>query len=67
MAKTRVFIDTNIIIEAFRTRCWAAICNKFAIETVDKCVEEALTGNPDDPRHIHIHRDTLLEGLTGRH
>ena len=38
MAKTRVFIDTNIIIGAFRTGCWVAICNKFAIETVDKCV-----------------------------
>jgi len=67
MAKTRVFIDTNIIIEAFRTGCWTAICNKFAIETVDKCVEEALTGNPDDPARIHIDRDALLEGLAGRH
>ncbi|MBV2090309.1 MAG: hypothetical protein K1562_03310 [Candidatus Thiodiazotropha sp. (ex. Lucinisca nassula)] len=67
MAKTRVFIDTNIIIEAFRTGCWTAICNKFDIVTVDKCVEEALTGNPDDPGHVHIDRDALLEGLAGRH
>jgi len=67
MAKTRVFIDTNIIIEAFRTGCWTAICNKFAIETVDKCVEEALTGNPDDPGRVHIDRDALLEGLADRH
>lgn len=67
MAKTRVFIDTNIIIEAFRTGCWTAICNKFDIETVDKCVEEALTGNPDDSGHVHIDRDALLEGLAGRH
>lgn len=67
MAKTRVFIDTNIIIEAFRTGCWTAICNKFAVETVDKCVEEALTGNPDDPGRVHIDKDALLEGLAGRH
>jgi hypothetical protein len=67
MAKTRVFIDTNIIIEAFRTGCWTAICNKFDIETVDKCVEEALTGNPDDPGYVHIDRDALLEGLAGRY
>jgi len=67
MAKTRVFIDTNIIIEAFRTGCWTAICNKFAIETVDKCVEEALTGNPREPGHVHIDRATLVGGLAGRH
>lgn len=67
MAKTRAFVDTNIIIEAFRTGCWTAVCNKFAIETVDKCVEEALTGNPEDPGHIHIDRDVLLEGLAARH
>ena len=67
MAKTRVFVDTNILIEAFRTGCWTAICNKFDIETVDKCVEEALTGNPDDPTRVHIDRDALLEGLAGRH
>ena len=67
MAKTRVFIDTNIIIEAFRTGCWTAVCNKFDIETVDKCIEEVLTGNPDDPGHVHIDRDALLEGLAGRH
>ncbi len=67
MAKTRVFIDTNIIIAAFQTGCWTAICNKFDIETVDKCVEEALTGNPDDHARVHINRDTLLDGLAGRH
>lgn len=66
MANTRVFIDTNIIIEAFRTGCWTAICNRFAIETVDKCVEEALTGNADDARHVHVDRDVLLEGLAAR-
>lgn len=67
MAKTRVFIDTNIIIESFRTECWTAICNQFAIETVEKCVEEALTGDPSDPERIEIDRDTLLEGLAGKH
>ncbi|MBO4123014.1 hypothetical protein J5T34_19995 [Cupriavidus gilardii] len=45
MAKVRVFVDTNIILEAFRTGCWAAICERYAIETVEKCVEEALTGD----------------------
>lgn len=52
MQKTRVFADTNVILEAFRTNCWKAISSHFAIETVEKCVEETLTGNPGDPRHI---------------
>ena len=65
MAKTRVFIDTNIIIEAFRTGCWTSICNKFDVETVDKYVKEALTGKSDDHARVHIDRDVLLDGLAG--
>jgi len=54
MPKIRVFADTNVILESFRTGCWTAICNHFAIETVEKCVEETLTGNPGDPRHVAV-------------
>ena len=54
MVKVQVFADTNVILEAFRTGCWTAISNHFAIETVEKCVEETLTGNPGDPRHIAV-------------
>ena len=42
MPKIRVFADTNVILESFRTGCWTAISNHFAIETVEKCVEETL-------------------------
>ena len=54
MPKIRVFADTNVILESFRTGCWTAISNHFAIETVEKCVEETLTGNPGDPRHVAV-------------
>lgn len=67
MAKVRVFVDTNIILEAFRTGCWAAICERYAIETVEKCVEEALTGDLYDPRRIPVDRTALISGLNGRH
>lgn len=67
MPRTRVFVDTNIILEAFRTRCWTAICHQFDVETVEKCIEEALTGNPDDPRRVHVDRDVLIGGLAARH
>jgi hypothetical protein len=67
MPKTRVFADTNVILEAFRTGCWAALCHQFAVETVEKCVEEALTGNPDDPKHVAVPPADLHAGLTVRH
>lgn len=40
----RVFVDTNVIIEANRIGCWSAICSRFSVETVEKCFEEACTG-----------------------
>jgi hypothetical protein len=67
MTKSRVFVDTNVILEAFRTGCWEAICEHFAIETVEKCIEEALTGDPTEPGRIDVPCDTLVNGLTGRH
>ena len=48
MPKIRVFADTNVILESFRTGCWTAISSQFAVETVEKCVEETLI-KPGDP------------------
>ena len=67
MAKKRVFADTNVVIEAFRTGCWTALCERYDVVTVEKCVEEALTGNPDDPRHIAISVEDLNAGLATQH
>ena len=67
MPKIRVFADTNVILESFRTGCWTAISSHFAIETVQKCVEETLTGNPGDPRHVTVLPADLKAGLAGEH
>lgn len=67
MSKIRVFADTNVILEAFRTDCWSAISSHFTIETVEKCVEEALTGNPADSRHITVAPAKLKAGLASQH
>ena len=40
-----VLMDTNVIIEAHRTKCWGAVVNAFKVETVEKCCEEAATGD----------------------
>lgn len=39
-----ILVDTNVIIEARRTKSWSALCAQLSIETVEKCTEEALTG-----------------------
>ena len=67
MTKLRVFADTCVIIEAFRTGCWKALCSKFAIETVEKCIEEALTGDPFDKNRTKITLSQLTDGLAARH
>ncbi len=67
MPKIRVFAGTNVILESFRTGCWKAISNHFAIETVEKCIEETLTGDPTDPRHVAVTPAELHAGLTARH
>jgi len=67
MPEVRVFADTNVILEALRTRCWTAISTRFAVETVEKCVEETLTGNPYDPRQIAVAPADLHTGLAAQH
>ncbi len=67
MPNERVFVDTNVIIESFRTRCFTAICEHYAIETVEKCVEEAMTGDATDPRYVPVDAGMLNAGLGARH
>lgn len=67
MSKRRVFVDTNVILEAFRTDCWTAICQHYAIETVEKCIEETQTGDPTEPGRIVVDHRELTSGLTATH
>ena len=67
MTQSRVFVDTNVILEAFRTGCWSTICEHFAVETVEKCIEEALTGDPTEPGRVNVPAEELIGGLAARH
>nr|WP_281720301.1 hypothetical protein [Nitrosomonas nitrosa] len=49
-----VLVDTNIIIEAHRAKCWKAVVNAFKIQTVEKCCEEAATGDKRSADHVAI-------------
>jgi hypothetical protein len=62
-----LLVDTNIIIECFRTRCWAALCSHFAVETVERCYEEALTGDPLRPGYVEVDSAQLRSTLKQRH
>lgn len=67
MSKPRVLVDTCIIIEAFRTHCWTALCHTYSVETVEKCVEECATGDPFDPKRTIVPRPTLMASLACCH
>jgi hypothetical protein len=67
MSRTRVFVDTNVILEAVRINCWKQLCNRYAVETVDKCIEEARTGDPNDTSRIQVPDELLTPALLARH
>ncbi len=62
-----VLVDTNVIIEAVRTRCWTAITAHFSIQTVALCCEEALAGDPLRPGYVSVDPAQLDKGLRARH
>lgn len=62
-----VLVDTNVIIEAHRTHCWAAIADYFALETVEKCVEETQTGAQNRLPEQNIKQVKLKVSLSAVH
>ena len=62
-----VLVDTNVIIEAFRARCWRALTTHFTVETAEKCYEEALTDDPLKPDYTAVDAAQLRSGLHKRH
>jgi hypothetical protein len=47
--------------------CWSALCHRFDVETVEKCIEEACTGDSLNPNRTAIDRNALIGGLAVRH
>jgi hypothetical protein len=58
-----ILVDTNIIIESVRVKCWSAITGHFKIETVDKCCEEARTGDLHRPGYVQVSERDLKTRL----
>ncbi|MGA8260203.1 MAG: hypothetical protein WB783_08330 [Arenicellales bacterium] len=59
-------MDTNVIIEAIRMHCWHALCGHYRIETVEKCVEEARTGDAYRPGYVEVEDRDLRGRLVAR-
>lgn len=64
---TAVLVDTNVIIEAHRTKGWRALVGGYAVETVEDCVTETQTGFQRRRSEEAINRDQLLESLANVH
>jgi len=67
MARCRVFVDTNVLFEAFRVGAWNRFGGAYSVETVDKCVEETQTGDHSACGRIDVPLQQLKDGLTGVH
>ena len=58
-----VLMDTNVIIEAHRTKCWGAVVNAFKVETVEKCCEEAATGDKRRADYVVINVEAMKKSV----
>src|SRR5687768_15427494 len=58
-----VLVDTNIIIEAVRIGCWSALTAHFSMQTVEKCCEEARTGEAHRRNYVEVSEKVLREAL----
>lgn len=57
----RVFVDTNVIIEACRLKCFKAVVEAFSIEATGECVAEAATGDFTRPGYVAVDTQVLRE------
>ena len=62
-----VLVDTNVIIEAYRTGAWAALVGAYGVETVEDCVTETQTGYQRLAREQWIEDDDLRRSLSAVH
>lgn len=62
-----VFVDTNVILESRRTRCWRALAGGYHVETVEDCVAETQSGNQRQRPERRIDRHGLRKSLAAVH
>lgn len=61
--KSHVLVDTMVIIEAHRAKCWRALVGHYRLDTVGKCVEECETGNQRFHNKVDVDTVALIREL----
>ena len=56
---TVVLVDTNVVMEAVRTRCWNAVSGGLCVETVEECRDQALRGDRGRPGYLPVSEQDL--------
>lgn len=67
MSERRVFLDANVIIEAFRISAWSELSKGYGLETVQECEKEALTGETTHSGYVVVDPKALRAGLRQSH
>lgn len=62
-----VLVDTNVILECCRIRCWRALVGGYSVETVEDCVTETQTGFQRRRPEQQIDVAELRKSLAGVH
>lgn len=67
MPVRRVFLNANVIIEAFRISAWPELSQGHWLETVQTCEAEAQTGSTLKFGYVKVDAQALRAGLRGAH
>jgi hypothetical protein len=62
-----LLVDTNVILEAFRTSSWKALTGGYSVETVEACVIETQTGYQRRRQEVQIEEADLRAKLAAVH
>lgn len=62
-----VYLDANVIIEAFRIGVWPELSKGHHLETVEMCVREALTGETSHHGRVPVDPKALNAGFKQVH
>ncbi len=62
-----VLMDTNVILEAHRTKTWRVLTGSYRVETVEECVTETQTGFQNRRTELQIDGTQLRDRLTEVH
>lgn len=55
----RAIVDTNVIIESHRVKCWNALAGYFSMETVEMCCTEAGSGDKGESVYVPVDTEHL--------